>query len=558
MSAPSPYPEEEARGAPFLPTPPALGEEFYPFATERRGGPGAGAGGDPDTDDPGVLLQRKEQDLLLAAELGKMLLDQNEELRGRCQALARDHAAALERLEQEKYELRRRLASGVAEWQTRGAELEGDLAALRAQLGHQRLEQQDTSRESSHVAQELSEQNQRLAEQLSQASQLEQQLQDELMALRVENRTLGMSSAEHAAQTQSLQAENLMLQERKQELERQARQRREETEAVQGLVETLHENLLLLRREVHEKELQAQQLRAEAEELRVSNRWLQRRVREMTDEIRLHDSDASVASLQSEIEQSGEGSPEQNGGPAKPLARTVSEAAPGGPKTPARGSEEEGEYAKRVLALTQLDQDLLRQKEVEIQKLHDQVSVWGGALSSLGWEAISGTPGGGHGGLPSRGRSPCPTPSLCPQLTLQHVELCGLQGELASQRRLFQESDRDETLKLAVADRDEAIIKKGQMELELAQVSLERDSMSQQLLAAIRQKMALSQELEGWQDDMEFIIKQQLKLQRQQEGIPMSPPAPSRTPEQAKTSPFFRRGNSAPNGTSFLSLFKKS
>ncbi|KAH1171723.1 BICD family-like cargo adapter 2 [Mauremys mutica] len=492
------------------PTPPALGEGFYPFPTERRGG-----AGDPAPEDPGTLLQRREQDLLLAAELGKMLLEQNEELRGRSQALARDHAAALERLEQEKYELRRRLESGVAEWETRVAELEGDLAALRAQLGHQRLEQQDTSRESSQVAQELSEQNQRLAEQLSQAVQLEQRLQDELMALRVENRTLGMSSAEHAARTQSLQAENLMLQERKQELERQTWQLREETEAVQGLVETLHENLLQLRREVHEKELQAQQLRAEAEELRVSNRWLQRRVREMADEIRLHDSDASLASLQSEIEQSGEGSPEQNGGPAKPLARTVSEAAPGGPKTPARGSEEEGEYAKRVLALTRLDQDLLRQKEVEIQNLQDQ-------------------------------------------LTLQHVQLGSLRGELASQRRLFQESDRDETLKLAVADRDEAIIKKGQMEMELAQVSLERDSMSQQLLAAIRQKMALSQELEGWQDDMEFIIKQQLKLQRQQEGIPTSPLAPSRTPAQAKTSPFFRRGNSAPNGTSFLSLFKKS
>nr|XP_032647508.1 BICD family-like cargo adapter 2 [Chelonoidis abingdonii] len=280
-----------------------------------------------------------------------------------------------QRLEQEKYELRRRLESGVAEWETRVAELEGDLAALRAQLGHQRLEQQDTSRESSQVAQELSEQNQRLAEQLSQAFQLEQRLQDELMALRVENRSLGMSSAEHAARTQSLQAENLMLQERKLELERQTRQLREETEAVQGLVETLHENLLLLRREVHEKELQAQQLRAEAEELRVSNRWLQRRVREMADEIRLHDSDASLASLQSEIEQSGEGSLEQNGGPAKPLATTVSDAAPGGPKTPAQGSEEEGECAKRVLALTQLDQDLLRQKEVEIQKLHDQLTL---------------------------------------------------------------------------------------------------------------------------------------------------------------------------------------
>lgn len=37
------------------------------------------------------------------------------------------------------------------------------------------------------------------------------------------------------------------------------------------------------------------------------------------------------------------------------------------------------------------------------------------------------------------------------------------------------------------------------MELELAKVSLERDSMSQQLLRVIRQKMALSQELEAWQ-----------------------------------------------------------
>uniref|UniRef100_A0A452H0X8 BICD family-like cargo adapter 2 n=1 Tax=Gopherus agassizii TaxID=38772 RepID=A0A452H0X8_9SAUR len=404
-----------------------------------------------------------------------------------------------QRLEQEKYELRRRLESGVAEWETRVAELEGDLAALRAQLGHQRLEQQDTSRESSQVAQELSEQNQRLAEQLSQAFQLEQRLQDELMALRVENRTLGMSSAEHAARTQSLQAENLMLQERKQELERQTRQLREETEAMQGLVETLHENLLLLRREVHEKELQ---LRAEAEELRVSNRWLQRRVREMADEIRLHDSDASLASLQLEIEQSGEGSLEQNGGPAKVSGRAL-----------------------------------------------------GGSPTSL--ENIKTFPVRPRG-PPSRGCCPCPTRSLCPQLTLQHVQLGSLRGELASQRRLFQESDRDETLKLAVADRDEAIIRKGQMELELAQVSLERDSMSQQLLAAIRQKMALCQELEGWQDDMEFIIKQQLKLQWQQEGIPTSPLALSRTPAQAKTSPFFRRGNSAPNGTSFLSLFKKS
>uniref|UniRef100_A0A8C8S0L4 BICD family-like cargo adapter 2 n=1 Tax=Pelusios castaneus TaxID=367368 RepID=A0A8C8S0L4_9SAUR len=468
---------------------------------EWRGGSGLEDEGDPETDDLGVLLQRKEKDLLLAAGLGKMLLEQNEELRGRCQALVREHADTLERLEQEKYELRRRLESEVAEWETRAAELEGDLAALRAQLGHQRLEQQDTSRESCQAVQELSEQNQRLAEQLSQASQLEQRLQDELMALRIEHRTLGMSSAEHAARSQSLKAENLMLQERKQDLERQTQKLRDENDAVQGLMEMLHENLLLVRRELREKE--GQRLQTEAEELRVSNRQLQRRVREMTEELRLGDSDTSVTSLQSEIE-------------ASPVPHCGLGACP---RSPPLG--------------TPLPAEAL----------------------SLRWGALGRTSGlrGPGEGLPS---CASPIPSLCAQLTLQHVELSSLREELASQRRLFQESDRDETLKLAVADRDEAII--NQMEMELAQVSLERDSMSQQLLTAIHQKMALSQELEAWQDDMQFIIHQQLQLQRQQERTPMSSQASPRTLVQAKTSPFFRRGNSAPNGISFLSLFKKS
>uniref|UniRef100_A0A452H1A6 BICD family-like cargo adapter 2 n=1 Tax=Gopherus agassizii TaxID=38772 RepID=A0A452H1A6_9SAUR len=391
-----------------------------------------------------------------------------------------------QRLEQEKYELRRRLESGVAEWETRVAELEGDLAALRAQLGHQRLEQQDTSRESSQVAQELSEQNQRLAEQLSQGlagsgGRGEQGLSPPGGAgsSPAPGRGLagaggrgerGLSPPGITGSDPSLGPQNLMLQERKQELERQTRQLREETEAMQGLVETLHENLLLLRREVHEKELQVRP-----------------------------------------------GGAAQRGGSAAGAVLTLHSSCPSpGPAAPGRGR---------------------------------------GAPSL---QQVAPTFPVRPRGPPSRGCCPCPTRSLCPQLTLQHVQLGSLRGELASQRRLFQESDRDETLKLAVADRDEAIIRKGQMELELAQVSLERDSMSQQLLAAIRQKMALCQELEGWQDDMEFIIKQQLKLQWQQEGIPTSPLALSRTPAQAKTSPFFRRGNSAPNGTSFLSLFKKS
>lgn len=47
-------------------------------------------------------------------------------------------------------------------------ELEGDVAALRAQLGEQRSEQQDSGRERARALGELSEQNLRLSQQLAQ------------------------------------------------------------------------------------------------------------------------------------------------------------------------------------------------------------------------------------------------------------------------------------------------------------------------------------------------------------------------------------------------------
>ncbi|XP_028559062.2 BICD family-like cargo adapter 2 [Podarcis muralis] len=520
-TAPSMFPEEEAAlRTPFPLTPPALGDEFYPFGGERQqtfGGDVAAGDGDPEEADLGVLLQRKEQDLLLAAELGKMLLERNEELERRFEELAKEHMETKERLEQEKHELRLHLESRSDEFETRVAELETDLATVRAQLGQKRMEQQDTSRESSQAVLDLSEQNQRLVEQLSQITHLEQRLQEELGLLRGEHRTLSLSSAEHAAQAQSLQAENLMLQERKRDLEKQTHQLREENESIQALVDTLHNNLLLLRNESREKELRMQQVEVEAEELRASNRRLQHQVKEMKEEIRLHDLDTSVTSIQSEIESSLEDAPGAPGKAPKLMANGTCNGSchtPTVAKKPSKRLEEEGiDYAKRVSALSHQEQDLLRQKEAEIMKLQDQI-------------------------------------------TLQYVELCNLKTEIESQRRLYQESNRDEALKLAIVDRDEAIIKKGEMELELAKVSLERDSMSQQLLRVIRQKMALSQELEAWQDDIQYIIHQQLLQKHQEETHPIA--SSPRSPAEGKNPPFYRRGTSIPNGTGFFSLFRKS
>ncbi|KAG8140615.1 hypothetical protein E2320_003288 [Naja naja] len=357
-------PEEEPLRSPFpLTPPPALGDEYYPFGGEGQppfvgeaAAAGAAGEGDPEEADLGVLLQRKEQDLLLAAELGKMLLERNEELERRYDELMKEHLEVKE------------------------------------------------------------------------VTHLEQQLQEDLIVLRAEHRTLTLCNAEHAARMQSLQAENRLLQERKQDMEKQIRQLREENEAIQALVDTLHENLLLLRKESREKQL-----------------------RSITHGISKIGCTPKKASL----------SPEEN----------------------------LSEYTKKVSALSYQQQDILAQKEIEIAKLQDQV-------------------------------------------TLQHVELSGLKAEIENQRRLYQESNRDKALKLA------------------------RDSLSQQLLRVIRQKMALSQELEAWQDDIQYIIHQQLLQKQQEERHCLTPPP--KPPTQGKGPELFRAGASMPSGTGFFSFFRKS
>ncbi|XP_041808595.1 BICD family-like cargo adapter 2 [Chelmon rostratus] len=54
------------------------------------------------------------------------------------------------------------------------------------------------------------------------------------------------------------------------------------------------------------------------------------------------------------------------------------------------------------------------------------------------------------------------------------------------------------------------------LESELATVRQEKDSLTQQLLNTIKHKVALSQELEAWQEDMRLVINQQV-LQREEE-----------------------------------------
>ena len=70
---------------------PSGDEGFFPFVLERRDSFLGGGPGPEEPEDLALQLQQKEKDLLLAAELGKMLLERNEELQRQLDTLSTQH-----------------------------------------------------------------------------------------------------------------------------------------------------------------------------------------------------------------------------------------------------------------------------------------------------------------------------------------------------------------------------------------------------------------------------------------------------------------------------------
>lgn len=474
---------------------------------ERRDSFLGGGPGPEEPEDLALQLQQKEKDLLLAAELGKMLLERNEELRRQLETLNTQHLEREERLQQENHELRRGLAARGAEWEARAVELEGDVEALRAQLGEQRSEQQDSGRERARALSELSEQNLRLSQQLAQASRTEQELQRELDTLRGQCQTQALAGAELRTRLESLQAENQMLQDRRQDLETQIRGLREEVDKGQSRLQTTHEELLLLRRERKEHKLELERARFEAGEALSTLRRLQRRVSELEEESRLQDAEVSGASLQTELAHSLDSDQDQNvnecEGAQIILSPEIEEASSPQPSI----QEESLEPPKKRASLSPVE--ILEQKEAEVARLQDEI-------------------------------------------VLHRTELQTLRDELQRQKELRAQDNPEEALSCALADRDEAVNKALKLSLELNRVSLERDSLSRELLRAIRQKVALTQELEAWQDDMQVVIGQQVRSQRQKE---LSEAAAAR--RRTKTG-FSLRLGSGQNGGFLSNLFRRT
>ncbi|XP_055742575.1 BICD family-like cargo adapter 1 isoform X1 [Salvelinus fontinalis] len=490
-----------------------------------------------------LLFRQKEKDLVLAAKLGKALLERNQDLTKQYEKMNKDLNDKLEHLEQEKHELRRRLENKEGEWEDRVAELETDVQQLQGELERHQVQLREADRDKSTAIRELSEQNHRLLEQLNRATEVERQLSTQVHSLRDDFREKSVSTNQHMTRLESLQAEQgleiKMLSERKRELEDQVNAVLEENELLQNTVDDLREGTLVLEKQYHEKVLQLRQSQLELQEVRVSHRHLSARFEEFTEERSLQGLSPNPASLLCEIEQSMEQEEQEQereqlrlqlweaycqvrslvshlrGNDITDSALSTDSSMDESSETSSAKDVPMGSLHASLLELRRLTQNLLDGNEStgsrrsDEEALEDQVRKLGEELRGVRelYEAEQ-----------DRTRnSQEEVLQLHNQIAMLSVEMCSVQEESERMRAMSEARNPSEQLQSAIQDRDDAISKKKVVETELAKCKIDIMSLNSQLLDAIQQKLNLSQQLEAWQDDMHSMIDQQLMEKHQEE-----------------------------------------
>ncbi|DAA20757.1 TPA: coiled-coil domain containing 64-like [Bos taurus] len=492
-------------------------------------GPPAEAAGlqPPPAQDPELLsvIRQKEKDLVLAARLGKALLERNQDMSRQYEQMHKELTDKLEHLEQEKHELRRRFENREGEWEGRVSELESDVKQLQDELERQQVHLREADREKTRAVQELSEQNQRLLDQLSRASEVERQLSMQVHALREDFREKNSSTNQHIIRLESLQAEIKMLSDRKRELEHRLSATLEENDLLQGTVEELQDRVLILERQGHDKDLQLHQSQLELQEVRLSYRQLQVKVEELTEERSLQSSAATSASLLSEIEQSMEAEELEQEREQLRLQLWEAYCQVRYLCSHLRGSDSADSAVSTDSSMDE-SSETSSAKDVPAGSLRTALNELKRLIQSI----VDG---------------------MEPTVTLLSVEMTALKEERDRLRVTSEDKEPKEQLQKAIRDRDEAIAKKNAVELELAKCKMDMMSLNSQLLDAIQQKLNLSQQLEAWQDDMHRVIDRQLMDSHLKER--------SRPPATLARAPGLGRGDepSTAEGKRLFSFFRK-
>ncbi|KAG2470138.1 BICL2 protein, partial [Polypterus senegalus] len=307
---------------------PSLEDPFYPFPSQRRDSLVT-----PELTKPPCLedsLQSNSsdlslnRDLTLAAELGKALLENNEELRATLAERDKEIEVRMEdggwrmmamlifmtkcysfieTLQQQHHEIKLKLESENSELAQRVADLESELTEAKSDLQRRQNQSRDKKKEDNDDLKDLSSHNQRLVEQLAEAVGIEHELRKELRSLREELEEKNLKNSIWATKMDGLQIQNSLLLERKIDSEKQMKFFQEENGRLKNEVTTLQDKLNELLDKSRDKENELLQNRADLFELRSVNRSLQTRIQDLGEEITLKEMDSPLPSIQLEIEE---------------------------------------------------------------------------------------------------------------------------------------------------------------------------------------------------------------------------------------------------------------
>ncbi|XP_061638215.1 BICD family-like cargo adapter 1 [Phyllopteryx taeniolatus] len=419
-----------------------------------------------DYQDSGQLvaaLKQKEEEVILAAQLGNALLLENRQLQEQSGKLHEKYADKLEELEQSNHELRLKLESCQSQWESQVGDLERDARELSAQV--QQLTQAlcQAERDKTRAQMEYSENTQQLKEKLNAAMEVERVMARELQTLKQDlKKTTNHNRPQDEEVISAMREQVLRLTQREQALEERLGNVCQENAELRANLASLSTRLAAHDQLNQQHDHQLAEALQELEVAQGRSQQLQAQVEELEEQVSLQESKSlRDASLLSELDMADLGVSKEE------------------------LTEEMGLILQLLLPLAQ--------KSVTCYEDTDQEENLKDILYQL--KTVAQTLAQASG-----------TQNLQQQ-----------QENAAMRQKLHSVKEQAEVAQQAIRDRDEAIAKKNLMEAELVRSKVEMMSLNNQLLDAIQRKLELSQELEAWQDDIQIVINQQLRSQQQSE-----------------------------------------
>ncbi|XP_014286241.1 bicaudal D-related protein homolog [Halyomorpha halys] len=486
-----------------------------------------------DPEDVYAQLQQKEKDLILAAELGKALLEKNEELSRQNERLAEDYSQKLEVIEQDRHLLRRKLATTQAEWETRLVELQADIRELQRRLGDREAAMRQAEKEKNALILELTEQNHRLTAQMKESSKIEEQLTLQLQTVREQAIKRKTSLQDHQSSLDVLRDEIVFMTEKKNELERRLAAVSQQRDSLSAALEEATDRIMLLEKQMREQQLQMRVSHSELEELRSANGMLGERLftyghvsgqRSLHSEMECDDSHlpsgdefhqlkveivaiydrvrAVCHSLRQRSQQSMENGvrPDITIHQVKVglLTAVIEELCD-------LIAENQGDFSTSSVSVTDLEIELHRAQE-SLDRMAKEMEAKSEELKRRG-ETIM---------------------ELTSKLSVREAELEGVKEERDQAKcDLENGGSKDELVRQAWEVRDRAVARKNATQVELAKSRIDVMQANSQLMEAIQQKVELSQQLEQWQMDVQALLDEQMKrkLNNPEQGSGQSTPS---------------------------------